>query len=170
MVLSSLITPILIASLLIYCAIKRINCYATFCGGVKNGLSLCLELFPFIITIFVAISLFRISGLCNIVSNLCAPILSLVGIPPELCELIIIRPFSGSGSLSIYENLLSTYGADSYISRCASVIMGSSETVFYVATIYFAQTKVKRLLYAIPVGLIATYTGTILSCWLCRIM
>ncbi len=170
MPLSSLITPLLLLALVSYCAIKKVNCYATFIEGVKNALVLCLQLFPYIVTIFVALTLFRISGFCDVVSTISAPILNFVGIPSELCELIIIRPFSGSGSLTIYENLISQFGADSYVIRCASVIMGSSETIFYIATIYFAQTRVKRLLYAIPVGLFATFVGAILSCLLCKIM
>jgi len=170
MPLSVFITPALLIGLLIYGTIKKVNCYSAFVKGSAKSLDLCKTLFPFIIAIFVAIQLFNISGLSKICSQLCSPVFSFLGVPAELCELMLIRPFSGSGSLAIYENILSIYGADSYPSRCASVILGSSETVFYVATIYFSKTKVKKLLYAIPIAFLATIASAILSCWLCKIM
>ncbi len=170
MPLSSFITPVLLILLLIYGVSKKINCYAAFISGAKKALVLCKDLFPFIIAIFVTIQLMNISGLNDILCSTLSPIFSFLGVPNEISKLIIIRPFSGSGSLSVFEEILSTYGADSYPARCASVILGSSETVFYVATIYFSKTKVKRLLYAIPVAFISTILGAILSCWLCKIM
>ncbi|MBQ7977581.1 MAG: spore maturation protein [Clostridia bacterium] len=170
MSLSVFITPALIILLLIYCAKKKINCYGTFAEGAKGAIQLCLDVLPFLVAIFVAIQLFKISGLASITADLLAPVMNLVGIPKELTELMIIRPFSGSGSIVIAEQIFSDFGADSYIARCASVIMGSSETIFYVATIYFSQTKAKRLLYAIPVALVATIASSIVACQICKIM
>lgn len=170
MSVSVFITPILIILLLIYCAKKKVNCYSTFAEGAKGAMQVCLDVLPFLVAIFVAIQLFKASGLAEMTSNLLAPIMDIIGIPRELTELMIIRPFSGSGSIAIAEQIFKEYGADSYISRCASVIMGSSETIFYVATIYFSQTKAKRLLYAIPVALIATIISSIIACQLCKIM
>lgn len=170
MSVSIFITPILIILLLLYCAKKKVNCYTTFAEGAKGAIKLCFDILPFLVAIFVAIQLFKVSGLTTITSNLFAPIMEFIGIPKELTELMIIRPFSGSGSLAILEQIYLDYGADSYISRCASVIMGSSETIFYVATIYLSQTKTKRLLYAIPVALLACLASSIVACFICKIM
>ena len=93
-----------------------------------------------------------------------------LGIPPEVSELVLLGPFTGSGSFALLNDIFATYGADSYISRCACAIMGSSETVFYVATVYFSQTKVRKLLYAIPCALIASLVAAIVSCLLCRVL
>ena len=165
---SVFVTPVLIILLLIYCAKKKVNAYSTFAGGAKGAIQLCLDVFPFLITIFIAIQLFKVSGLTIVTANLLSPVMNVLGIPHELTELMIIRPFSGSGSLAVLEQIFSTYGPDSYIARCASVIMGSSDTVFYVATIYFSQTKAKRLLYAIPVALIANIFAAIIACQVCK--
>ena len=81
---------------------------------------------------------------------------------------MLLRPVSGAGSLAILYGIYETYGPDSYVGRCASVVYGSSETVFYVATIYFSQSHIRRLRYAIPVALVATYTGCIVGCFLLR--
>ncbi len=162
------ITPVLIICLLIYCAKKRINCYQTFVNGAKGAIELSLSILPFLVAIFVAIQLFKVSGLTGVVADFLSPVMNFLGMPPQLTELMIIRPFSGSGSLACFEQILINYGADSYISRCASVIMGSSETIFYVATIYFSQTKAKKLLYAIPVALICNIFSAVIACFVCR--
>lgn len=169
MTLSVFVTPVLIICLLIYCAKKRINTYTTFASGAKEAIALCLDVFPFLVTIFIAIQLFNVSGLTTHLSHLLSPVMNLINIPSELTELIIIRPFSGSGSLALLENIYASYGADSYVARCASVIMGSSETIFYVATIYLSQTKAKRLLYAIPVALFCNLLSAIIACLVCRV-
>ena len=93
---------------------------------------------------------------------------SRLGVPTELCELVVIRPLSGNGSIAILENIYKTYGADSYIARCGSVIVGASETVFYIATVYFSTTKVRKLRYAIPISLFSCYLGAVFACLLCR--
>ena len=116
------------------------------------------------------VQLIKISGLASLVANFISPVFNLVGIPSELCELVLLKPFSGNGSLAILNDIFATYGVDSYIGRCASVIVGSCDTVFYVTTLYCSQVKVKRLFYAVPVALLATLLGTVLSCLLCRFM
>ncbi len=168
--LSILIIPILLLLLIIYATIKRVNCYATFVLGAKRALELCYNLFPYLIAIFFALELFRVSGLVTVLSNILAPVLTFFGIPAELSELLLIRPFSGSGGLAVLQNIFTQYGVDSYISRCGCVLVGSSETIFYVATIYFSQTKVKKLWYAIPLALLACFVGAIVGCLICKIM
>ncbi len=118
----------------------------------------------------VSVALMRVSGLTDLLTEAVSPVFGFLGIPSEVSELVLLRPFTGSGSFALLNDIYAQYGADSYISRCASVIMGSSETVFYVATVYFSQTKVKRLLYAIPCALIASLVAAIVSCLLCRVI
>ena len=168
--MSNYILPFLFICLLIYCFIKKINTYDTFVEGAKGAIKLVVSIFPYIATIMIAVSLLRLSGITLFLSNILSPVFGFFGIPKELCELIILRPFTGSGSFAILNDIYTQYGVDSYISRCASVILGCSETIFYVTTIYLSQTKVKKLLYAIPVALIATFIGAIASCLLCKIM
>jgi len=170
MPLSVFIFPLILLFLLIYSKRKKVNAYSAFLNGAKNSLNLTLDIFPFLIAIFVAVNLFRISGLAEMLGNFFAPVFECLGIPKQLSNLVFIRPFSGSASIAITEEIYSEFGADSYISRCASTIMGSSETVFYIATIYFSQTKAKKLLYAIPVSLFCSFLGAIISCLLCKII
>lgn len=168
--MSVYILPILFVVLFIYCTYKKVNTYNHFVKGAKGAIPLVMEIFPFIASILIAVALLRASGITGWLATLLSPVFNFLGVPPELCELVMLRPFTGSGSYGILESIFSTYGADSYISRCACVIMGCSETIFYVATVYISQTKVKKLLYAIPVALVCSFIGTIFACLLCRIM
>lgn len=162
--------PVVFVLLFVYCIFKKINTYDHFVKGAKGAIKLVVEIFPYVASILIAVALLRVSGITAFLASMLSPIFHALGIPTELCELIMLRPFTGSGSYGILENIFTTYGADSYISRCACVIMGCSETIFYVATVYLSQTKVKKLLYAIPVALFCSLVGTIFACLICKVM
>ena len=168
--MSAYILPILFILLFLYCIYKRINTYDYFVKGAKGAIKLVVDIFPFIASIMIAVALLRVSGITTWLTQILSPIFNALGVPPELAELVLLRPFTGSGSYALLEDVIASYGADSYITRCACVIMGCSETIFYVATVYLSQTKVKKLLYAIPVALLCSIVGTILACLLCRVM
>lgn len=168
--MSIYILPLLFIFILVFCLYKKVNCYDTFVIGAKKSIPLVVDIFPYITAIMIAVSLLRYSGITNILAEFVSPVFNLLGIPSELIELVLLRPFTGSGSYAILNNVLLQYGADSYISRCACVILGCSETIFYVTTIYISQTKIKRLLYAIPVALFCSIFGSVLACVLCKIL
>ncbi|MGI6702024.1 MAG: nucleoside recognition domain-containing protein [Christensenellales bacterium] len=168
--MSAYILPVIILLLLIFGAVKRVGVYDCFTEGAKEAAKLVFSIFPYIAAIYVGVQLFKASGMGEKLADIMSPFLTLIGIPKELVELIIIRPLSGSGSIALLEDIFDAYGADSYVARCASVIIGSSDTVFYIAAVYFSTSKVKKLRYAIPVSLIATFIGAIVSCLFCRIM
>ena len=160
--------PMLIAFVMIYALIKGVDAYSGFVKGAKGALPLMAGLLPYIIAMFVAVELFRNSGLSGYLCNLLAPVFRVIGVPPEVCELTLIRPFSSNAGYVILRSIYSTYGVDSYIGKCASVIMGSSDTIFYVSSIYFASTKVKKTLLTIPIALLCNVACAILACFCCR--
>ena len=168
--MSAYIVPIFIVLVLLYASYKNLNTYNIFVKGAKGAIDLVVSIFPYIVAIMISVALMRISGLTDLITKWLSPVFLALGIPPEVSELVLLRPFTGSGSFALLNDIFATYGADSYISRCTCVIMGSSETVFYVATVYFSQTKVKKLLYAIPCALIASLVAAIVSCLLCRVL
>lgn len=168
--MSQYILPIIILLTLIVSRIKRVNCYKSFVNGAKKSFNLVLDIFPYIITIMIMVQLMRVSGLSLLLSKCFNPIFNFFGIPNEVCELVLLKPFTGNGSLALLNDIYATYGVDSYVGNCASVIIASSDTVFFISTLYFSQTKVKRLLYAIPVSLIACFIGAILSCLFCKLI
>ena len=168
--ISAYIIPVLVIGVLVYAQIKKLETYNAFVKGAKGAFDLVLSIFPFIATIMIMVALMRASGLMDIVISLFAPLFTLLGIPVDVTELVLLRPFTGSGSYAILNDIYTTYGADTYVSRCASVIMGTSETIFYVAAVYFSQTSVKKLSYAIPLALVLSLFGTVVACLICRII
>lgn len=168
--MSIYILPIIFIVLLVFCLTKKVKVYDCFVLGAKDSLSLVLEILPYLATIFICIESFKASGLSNIVATALAKPLSYIGIPSEIAQLILLTPLSGNGTTALVQEIITQYGADSYIARCASVIAGGSETIFYISAIYFSQCKVKKLRYAIPVSLLATLLGVLLACALCRVM
>lgn len=163
-----LFIPILIAFLLIYALIKRVDAYSSFVEGAKGALPLMASLLPFMIAMFVAVELFRNSGLSGFLCRFLSPVFKLVGVPPEVCELTLIRPFSSNAGYVLLKDIFSRYGVDSYIGKCASVIMGSSDTIFYVSSIYFATTKVKKTGLTIPIALFANVVCCVIACFCCK--
>lgn len=168
--MSSYIIPIFIIFILAYACIKKVNAYNSFVGGAKTSFDLILTSLPYIVAIFIALELFRDSGLSNILSTILSPVFSFFGIPSELNEMILIKPFSGCGSLAVLENIFITYGPDSYLARAGCCIAGSSEAIFYVTAVYFSKTKIRKLSYAIPVAIIANFLGCVVACNICKIM
>ncbi len=168
--MSAYILPIIFIALFCYSKYKKVNTYDTFVKGAKKSIPLVVDIFPYIATIMIAVALLRASGITAMLATALSPIFNSLGIPTELIELVLLRPFTGSGSFALLNDVLVQYGPDSYISRCACVILGCSETIFYVTTVYLSQTKVKKLLYAIPVALICATFGAVLACLLCKIM
>lgn len=164
------VVPILLILTLAYGLFKRVNVYDSFVLGAKQSFELSLSIFPYLAATFIMVNALRASGLDAYVTRFLSPPFKLLGVPSEVVELMLLRPFSGSGSLAILSDVYKQYGTDSYVARCASVIMGSSETVFYVASVYFAGTKVKRTGAAIPIALFCNLVGGVVACLLCRII
>ncbi|MBD5131170.1 MAG: spore maturation protein [Clostridiales bacterium] len=166
--MSAYIIPCLFLIVLLASFIKRKEPYGGFIDGAKQAVDLTINVFPYLLAVMVAVEAFRVSGASAYLANALEPVMSAVGLPKELAELMFLRPVSGAGSLAILDGIYTNYGPDSYIGRCASVIYGSSETIFYISTIYFSQSHVRKLRYAIPVALVATLTGCITGCYLLK--
>lgn len=160
--------PIFLVVLCAYCIIKKVNAYDQFVVGAKESINLCVNTFPYLVAIFMAVELFKLSGLSEVVGNFLSPFFEFLGMPKELTEFLVLRPFTGSGSIAMLSEIFTLYGADSYVAKCACVIMSCSETTFYVVALYFSTTKIKKLKYTIPVALISTFLGSIFACFLCR--
>lgn len=168
--MSKYIIPILIILLIGYSAIKKNNTYNSFVVGARSSFDVILTSFPYIVVIFIAVEVFNSSGLAVIFSDFVAPFFEFFGVPKELSQLVILKNFTGCGSLAVLENIFDTYGVDSYLARAGCCIAGCSEAIFYITAVYFSKTKVSKFRYAIPVGILANFVGAIVSCLICRII
>lgn len=168
--MSKFIIPILFLIILLFSIFKKIGPYDTFTEGVKSAIPFATSIFPYLVSIFCLTELMEVSGLSDILLSVVSPVFSLFGIPKELSKLVLIKPFSGSGSLAVLSDIYTKYGVDSYLARSASAIYGSSETVFYIASVYFAGAKKRNLLKPILISLIASFLSCVFACFICRIV
>ena len=112
--------PLLFLAVFLAAAVRRVKVYDSFASGAAGVLPLLKALFPYIAAVLVLAELFEESGLSSLLAEALSPAFGALGIPKEIARLVLIKPFSGSGALSVVSELFSEYGADSYIGRCAS--------------------------------------------------
>lgn len=169
-VLASII-PLIIAFIVIYGIVKKVKVYEVFVEGAKEGIGICMRIFPYLLAILIAIRIFRDSSMLEYLITLVKPIVSKMGIPPEVMPLILVKPLSGSGALGIFTDIVKQYGPDSAIGLTASIIMGSTETIFYTLTVYYGSVKIKKIRHtlwaAITADIVAILMAvTIVNFWL----
>ncbi len=162
--------PVLFLVIFAVSIIKKVKPYDAFTLGAKSAIPFATSVFPYLVSIFVLTELFEVSGISALLTQTLSPFFNILGIPTELTKLVLIKPFSGSGSLAILTEIFNKFGADSYLARSACVIYGSSETVFYVAAVYFAGAKTKKLLTPILISLFASFCSCVFACFICKIM
>ncbi len=163
MKLTDFIIPVFITVVLVFGMARKVDVFSEFTEGVKEGLKTVYDIFPSLFCLVMTIAVFRASGGMEIISALLAPLFDVIGFPSECAPLAVLRPFSGSGSIALFEDILKSCGADSTAGKVASVILGSSETTFYTLSVYFAATKVKKTRYALPAALCGDLATMIFS-------
>lgn len=152
----------------LYAAIKKINVFDAFIVGAKQGFDTSVSIIPYLIAMMVAIGMLRASGFFGLMDHWLAPVMAMIGMPPEVLPLALIRPFSGSASTGVMAELIHQYGGDSLIAKTAATMMGSTETTFYVIAVYFGAVGIRRTRHAIPAGLLADLAGILASVFICR--
>lgn len=155
----SLVVPSILASVSVYALHKKVDVFEALKDGALEGLRVISKILPALIVLLTGVAMLRASGALDALTLLLKPVLALVGIPPETAPLLIIRPISGSGALAVGSDIISRYGPDSLIGRTAAVMLGSTETTFYVIAVYFGAVGIKQTRYAIPAALVADFTG-----------
>lgn len=155
------IVPLLVVFTLIYAAAKRVDVFGAFCEGAEEGLKTCAGILPALVLLLVCIGMFRASGAVEFLTNALKPLCDTLGFPSEAVPLVILRPFSGSGAMAVYNEIAGSVGADTFAERVAATLIGSSETTFYTAAVYFSAVKRKRTRCAIPAALTADLTAWI---------
>ena len=148
--------------------VRRVPVYEAFIQGGAEGLMTAIRIIPYLVAMFVAIKVFRVSGAMDLLAHICAPALKLFGLPAEALPLAIMRPLSGSSALGLATELIKTYGPDSFVGRLASVMQGSTDTTFFVLTVYFGSVGVRRFRHAVILGLLADLSGLCASVWICN--
>ena len=161
--LSNYILPTIVVLIVIYGGFKGVDVFNVFIDGAKSGFKTVFNIIPSLIALLLSINLLKASGGLDVLLSLLSPIGDFLGIPRDIIPLTILSPISGSGSLGVYEGILKDFGPDSFIGRCASVMMGSTETTFYTLALYYGSIGVKKTRHTVPSALCADFTSFILS-------
>ena len=157
------IVPVIIGGIFLYGIYRGVNTFDAFLAGAKEGLSTVVSITPALICLLTAVAMFKASGALDVLSWGLGPLAEGLGLPREVIPLALLRPISGSGAMVLFNDILATYGPDSFIGRVASVMLGSTETTFYTIAVYYGATKVHRTRHTLPSALSADLAGIIMS-------
>lgn len=159
--------PVIIVSILTVAMFKKVPVYEVFTEGAKDGFKVAINIIPYLVAIIVAISMLRASGAIEMLANALSGILAKLKIPAEVLPVIFVRPLSGSAALGLFSEIAKTAGANAYATKLAAVMVGSSETTFYVLAVYFGSVGITKFRYALWVGILADIIAAIMSIVVC---
>lgn len=162
--------PTILILILTMGLVKKIPLYEVFTDGAKDGFKVAVNIIPYLVAIIVGVSMFRASGIIEMLESCFAGILSAMHISADILPLMIIRSISGSAALGLFSDIANNLGPDDYATKLAAVTVGSSETTFYVLAVYFGSVGISKLRYALIVGLLADFIGIVAAIAVCRWM
>ena len=168
--LLSLAAPGLVILGLLLASLRGIDGFAALTEGALRGLEVLKQLFPALLVLFPAVALLRASSLPELLGTWLSPLLRRLGVPQETSLLLLLRPLSGSAALAEASELIARFGPDSLVGRTAAVMLGSSETTFYVAAVYLGAAGIKSSRWAIPAALCADLACYLSAAWICRVL
>ncbi|MFC4767311.1 spore maturation protein [Effusibacillus consociatus] len=155
--------PVVIASIVGIGHFRKVPVYETFIEGAKEGFPTAIKIIPHLVAMMVAVSVFRESGALELMLVMMRPVFDYLHIPSEIVPMALLRPISGTGSLTVMTDIFQTYGPDSLLGKIASVLQGSSDTTLYVLTVYFGSVGIRNARYAVKVGLLSDLAAAFFS-------
>lgn len=168
--ISILIIPALISIILVFGMIKKVDCYASFTDGAKEGFNVAVRIIPYLVAIMTAVAMLRASGAIEWLAGLLQTPLEALKIPADSLILMVTRSLSGSATLGIFSDIVNTNGVESYATKLSAVIVGSSETTFYVLAVYFGAIGIKKMRHAVLTGILADLIGIIAAVCICKMI
>jgi spore maturation protein B len=155
--------PATVFIIIVFGLVRHVPLFDTFLAGAKEGLSSVVSILPSLVGLMMAVSMLSASGALDMFSSFFAPAARLLGLPPEVLPLALIKPISGSGATAILTQIFQSNGTESFAGRVASVMSGSTETTFYAIAVYFGAVGIRKTRHAIPAALTAELTACVFS-------
>lgn len=155
--------PVILGLMLLFGYLNGGEVFSAFTIGAKEGITASMQVLPTLIGLITAVTMLRVSGLLDFLCELLRPLCQQLGISPQLAPLMLLRPVSGSGTTAYTVSLLRQFGADSEPGTIASVLSASTETTFYVISVYFGAIGQKHLRHAVPAALLGDFAAVCLS-------
>ena len=143
-ILSIWALPFIIILILTYGIVKKVPVYEVFTVGAKDGFKVAVNIIPYLVAIMVSISMFRASGIIENIEMLLSSVLNATNVPADTIPIMIVRSLSGSAALGVFSDIANNLGPDSYATKLSAVMLGSSETTFYVLAVYFGAVGISK--------------------------
>ncbi len=154
----------IIVGFVLMAVVKKVNVYDAFIEGGKEGFKVAVGIIPYLVSMLVAISVFRASGAMDYLTDGIRYVIQVLGVNSDFVPALptaLMKPLSGSGARGMMVETMQQYGADSFVGRLSCIIQGSTDTTFYIIAVYFGSVKITRTRYAVTVGLIADFIGIV---------
>lgn len=156
---SNIIIPAIIFYIVGYGVVSKVPVYEHFVKGARDGLDTVVKLVPTLVGLLMAVGVLRSSGFLEFLANLLKGVGDAIGIPEAVLPVILVKLVSNSAATGLVLDIFKTHGPDSYIGTLVSIMMSSTETVFYTMSVYFLAAKVTRTRYTLAGALFATAAG-----------
>lgn len=166
--LSDFAIPAIFIIILFVAILKKVKAYDLFVDGAKEGIETIIKIMPSLVGLLVAVGVFKASGALDILIYILKPIIDLLGMPPQVAPLALLRPISGSASFAFVTEIIKAFGPDTYEGRVAATMMGSTETIFYTLAVYYGAVGIKNIRYTLVAAIMADIISIIASLWACR--
>ncbi len=166
--LSDYAVPAIFIVILFAAMLKKVKAYDMFIEGAKDGIETVIKIIPSLVGLLVAVGVFKASGALDIIIFILRPVTDLLGMPPQVAPLALLRPISGSASFAFVTDIIKAFGPDTYEGRVAATMMGSTETIFYTLAVYYGSVGIKNIRYTLVAALMADVISIIASLWACR--
>ena len=160
-IVSSFIIPAIMFFIVVYGMYKKTNVYDDFVDGAMGGLKTVVKVMPTLIGLMVAVGVLRQSGFMDFVGKWLGKVTEPLGFPGELMPVTIVKAFSSSAATGMVLDIFKKYGPDSYLGMVTSLMMSSTETIFYTMSVYYITAGVKKTRWTLAGAILATIAGTI---------
>jgi len=163
LIISKYAIPFVIGYIVLYGVVKKIRVYEVFIDGVNEGFKMVFDLAPTLIGLLVAVGIFRSSGCLSVLCTLLKPVTDALAVPADLLPVAIIRMFSSSAATGMTLDIYKNFGPDSIIGNTISIMMSSTETIFYTMSVYFLSVNITKTRWTLAGALLSSITGLIIS-------
>lgn len=162
-IVSSFIIPTIMFFIVVYGMYKKTNVYDDFVDGAMGGMKTVVKVMPTLIGLMVAVGVLRQSGFMDFIGKWLGKVTEPLGFPGELMPVTIVKAFSSSAATGMVLDIFKKYGPDSYLGMVTSLMMSSTETIFYTMSVYYITAGVKKTRWTLAGAILATIAGTIAS-------
>lgn len=163
---SDALIPLIVLGIVMAGLSAKRNIYEDFTEGAKEGIKTAVRILPTLAGLMIGVGIFRASGLLELLTDGIGLLTNQIHFPSELVPLVIVRMFSSSAASGLLLDLYEQYGTDSAIGLTASLIMSSTETIFYTMSIYFMSVKIRKTRWTFVGALTAGIAGIVASTWM----